>query len=262
MPRPVWLAAAFLLSLTSNCQAGPATPPVRQVRPSASLVPANLLRISIEFAAPVAGAVLPRLALERADGSVVDAPFLEQELWSPDGAILTILLHPGRVKTGLFAHEQLGPQLTEGEQVALTLDGRPLVHWTVGPIDSTGPAPAAWTLSTVQAGSRAPLLVKLDGPIDGRDADYLAIADGAGRRVSGKAKLIDGETRWRFIPDTAWEAGDYALVARATLEDPAGNRLGGHFETPIDHPDQARADARIAFSVTRSQRQQHQTNNR
>jgi hypothetical protein len=44
--------------------------------------------------------VLRRIALLRADGTPLPEPFLDQELWSPSGKALTILLHPGRVKSG------------------------------------------------------------------------------------------------------------------------------------------------------------------
>src|SRR5882672_2640716 len=82
------------------------------VQPSGPTVPANLLRMSIGFAAPVEGALLPRLALLHANGSQIQEPFLEQELWSPSGKILTIMMHPGRVKTGLNARDEKGPILS------------------------------------------------------------------------------------------------------------------------------------------------------
>jgi hypothetical protein len=63
--------------------------------------------------------LLPRLTLLRADGSQVQEPFLEQELWSPSGKILTVLMHPGRVKTGLKAQDEKGPILSAGDDVAL-----------------------------------------------------------------------------------------------------------------------------------------------
>ncbi|CAN7364556.1 hypothetical protein LJR289_002092 [Pseudoduganella sp. LjRoot289] len=245
-----WIAAAALLSPIGDCHAELDTPPILHVRPSGAVVPANLLRISIEFATPVTGEVLSRLALVHEDGSRIEAPFLQQELWSPDGTILTILMHPGRVKTGLVAREQLGPPLEEGERVALTLDGQPMVRWRVGAVDQAGPTTSAWTLSTVRPGSREPLLVRLDGAIDGRAIDYLAVADGHERKLGGRARLVDGETTWTFTPTVPWRAGRYELVARATLEDAAGNRLGGHFETPIAHPGLASRDERIPFRVS------------
>lgn len=226
-------------------------PRLTRVLPSSAQVPANLLRISIEFAVPVAGPVLPRLGLLHADASPIAQPFLQQELWSPDGKVLTVMLHPGRVKTGLDAHERLGPILRAGEAVTLALDGRAIRQWTVVPDDRDGPVASAWKLSTVHAGSRQPLVVALDGPLDGRSADYVAVADGRGRRVAGQARLTEGESRWTFTPGAPWRAADYRLVVRGTLEDPSGNRLGSRFERPADAPEGPAADAAIDFPVRR-----------
>ncbi|GJI96707.1 hypothetical protein RugamoR57_34250 [Duganella caerulea] len=249
--RPGRLIVAALFAALSATAAVQAAPGVVQVQPSAAEVPANLLRISIRFAAPPEGAVLPRLALRHADGRPVQQPFLPQELWSPDGKILTILMHPGRVKTGLLAREEMGPILAAGDDVVLTLDGHPLQRWNVGPVREGGPMPSAWRLSPVAAGSKQALVVRLDGAIDGRDAGYLAIADHRHRRVAGSVRLKDGERVWTFTPQAPWRAGEYTLVARGTLEDPAGNRLGGHFETAVDQPGGPPVDAAITFKVDR-----------
>src|SRR5262245_43217972 len=86
---------------------------VLSVSPSGAVVPENLLRLSVRFDAPPSGRVLPRLALVGRDDRPLPEPFLEQELWSPDGLTLTVLLHPGRVKTGLAARQVWGPILAE-----------------------------------------------------------------------------------------------------------------------------------------------------
>jgi len=135
--RRACAAAVLLATMLGGVQAQAAQLP--RVPPSADHVPANLLRISLTFARPVDGDVLSRLALVRADGSAIDAPFLPQELWSPDGAILTLLLHPGRVKTGLQARAALGPILNAGETVTLTLDGQALHTRHVDADDTEGP---------------------------------------------------------------------------------------------------------------------------
>ena len=249
--RPSIVAAgmAALAAVLGAAGAAPAAPGVVRVQPSAAEVPANLLRISIEFAAPPAGPVLPHISLAHADGTPVAEPFLQQELWSPNDRILTILLHPGRVKTGLVAHEELGPILAAGEEVVLAFDGRPVRRWSVGPVNRNGPDPAGWKLAPVAAASRQPLVVAMDGAIDGRDAGYLAVADSRNRRVAGRAQLKDGEKVWIFTPDQPWRAGHYQLVVRGTLEDAAGNRLGSHFETALDAPPGPATDAAITFDV-------------
>jgi hypothetical protein len=244
-----FLAAAALVAMLDVAHAEESMPRLVLVQPSAPEVPANLLRISIEFAAPIEGPVLPRIGLMHADGCAIEAPFLQQELWSPSGSILTILMHPGRVKTGLNAREQLGPILVAGDEVILTLDGRPIKHWTAGPVDTQGPVASAWKLSPVRPRSQEPLVVSLDGPIDGRDAGYLAIVDAENRVVSGHARLEDGERTWTFTPVASWRAGGYRLLAHGTLEDPAGNRLGSHFETLIDSPPSIATDETVLFTV-------------
>jgi hypothetical protein len=184
-----------------------------------------------------------------ADGSQIQQPFLEQELWSPDGKVLTVLMHPGRVKSGLNARAQMGPILSTGEQVSLALDGLLIKRWSVGPTDEAGPVASAWKLSAVRAGSLQPMNVTFDGPIDGQDAGYLAVADTSGHRVAGRARLRVGESTWTFTPSSPWQAAMYKLVVRGTLEDPAGNRLGSRFETSLYSPPGPAADEMVPFTV-------------
>jgi hypothetical protein len=247
--RLVGATALVLAAALGSSQAEQPTPRVVLVQPSGPDVPANLLRLSILFAAQVEGPLLPRLSLLRADGRQVHAPFLEQELWSPDGKILTVMMHPGRVKTGLKAQEEKGPILSVGDDVALALDGVPIKRWSVGPADQIGPMASKWKVSAVRVESRQPLVVALDGPIDGRDADYLAIADVRDRRVAGRAELTNGESTWTFTPSTPWRRGAYKLVVRGTLEDPAGNRPGSRFETSVHSPPGPPVDAVVPFAV-------------
>lgn len=162
-----WVGATALAVALGSSQAEQPTPRVVLVQPSGPEVPGNLLRISIRFAAQVEGPLLPRLSLLRADGRQVQAPFLEQELWSPSGKILTVMMHPGRVKTGLKAQDEIGPILSVGDDVALALDGVPIKRWRVGPADEIGPMASEWKVSAVRVESKQPLVVALDGPMMG-----------------------------------------------------------------------------------------------
>jgi hypothetical protein len=225
-------------------------PGIILVQPSGSEVPANLLRISIRFENGLEGPALSRLTLSRADGSKIQEPFLEQELWSADGRVLTLLMHPGRVKTGLAARAEMGPILSSGDDVSLAFDGTPIKQWRVGATDEAGPVTSAWKLSAVHTESQQPLVVTFDGPIDGQNTNYLAIADASGHRVAGRARLTTGESSWTFTPDVPWRAGAYKLVVRGTLEDSAGNRMGSRFETSVDSPPIPAADAMIPFVVS------------
>ena len=249
MVLPRWAGATVLAVALGSAHAESPVPRVVRVQPSGAEIPANLLRLSITLAAPLEGALLPRLSLLRTDGTRVAEPFLEQELWSPSGMILTVLMHPGRVKSGLKARGERGPILSAGDDVALALDGVPIKRWRVGPADEIGPMTSAWKVSAVRVKSKQPLVVALEGPIDGRNADYLAIVDHRDRRVPGRARLTNGESTWTFTPSASWRPGAYKLVVRGTLEDPAGNRLGSRFETSISSPPGPPVDAVVPFAV-------------
>src|SRR5262245_64043276 len=98
MSRSKLLAAALGLAWTfaavaaGVAMAAAGTLRVVAVSPSGRTVPENLLRISIRFAAAPEGQILRRLSLATRDGRPLHEPFLDQELWSPDGRVLTVLL--------------------------------------------------------------------------------------------------------------------------------------------------------------------------
>ena len=67
--------------------------------------------------------------------------------------------------------------------------------------------------------------------------------------VPGVMASAGGETEWRFVPDAAWTAGDYAIEVLPVLEDPGGQphrpRLREH--RPAD--DTRAAPVRLPFTV-------------
>ena len=226
-----------------------ATSTVRQVMPASGPVHENLLRFSIRFSEPPKGAVLPKLRLVRIDGSTIDEPFLNQELWSPDGRILTVILGPGRVKTGLIAHDTLGRPLHAGENVLLEMGGQPIARWKVTqemirPID-----PRTWHVEEPEVTSKNPLALRFGSSIDGMDSSMIVIVRD-GRKVAGRSELSADQREWSFRPAGRWESGRYDILIHPHLEDPYGNEVGSAFETPISgsqHSERQPAD--IPFLV-------------
>src|SRR5262249_4175805 len=151
------------------------------------------------------------------------------------------LIDPGRIKQGLKPREDLGPVLENGKSYTLVIDakwpdanGNPLKEafrksFKVGPPFETSVDPKTWKL-------RPPTV----------DVDYLTVAfpvpldhallqremwviDADGKQVPGTVILADHERRWDFHPAALWKAGRYRLVAKITLEDLAGNKIGHVF---------------------------------
>ena len=225
-------------------------PEFRAVYPSGRRVPENLLRFSLVFRRVPAGPVLPGLRLLRADGTRIDQPFLEQELWSPERHLLTVLMHPGRVKTGLIANETLGRALKPGTVVRLAWNGQTLKTWAVGPADTAPLDPSAWRVSPPAAGSKRPLMVRFDHPIDALDVNLLAVAEPSGERLPGQGALGPGELSWTFRPARPWRSARYRLRLNPELEDACGNRVGEAFEHPA-----GRLQRASAYSVPDSGRE-------
>lgn len=218
------------------------------IYPSAEVLPENLLRLYVHFSAPMReGEALRHIRLLDSDGNEVEAALLElaEELWDVARTRLTLLLDPGRVKTGLTAHNQLGRALRAGGAYQLVIDGawrdahgEPLVasackRFTVAPAELSQPSLADWRLHAPPAGTRTPLRIALPRPLDqGLLMELLHVRSAQDAVVQGQVRVQQDETVWEFAPEEAWAAGAYAVQIDPRLEDPAGNNLEELFERP------------------------------
>jgi hypothetical protein len=223
------------------------TPPtsVAQIYPTANLLPENLLKFYIHFSAPMSrGEAYEHIKLLDAAGKPIEGAFLElgEELWDPAGKRFTLLFDPGRIKHGLKPREDLGPVLEAGKSYTLVIgkgwhdaNGEPLKAqfrkpFKVGPQFDKPVDPKSWKIQA-PAGKNELLVVTLPKPHD--HALLLRevwVIDAEGQKVAGTATVSDEETCWQFAPEAAWKPGKYRLVAKTTLEDLAGNKVGRLFE--------------------------------
>ncbi len=249
---PLWAAGAALAVCPPASEA--------EVYPTARVLPANLLRMYVYFPRPMSmEAGVRDVAVLDASGTPVPGVFLEtrQDLWSPDRRRLTLLLDPGRVKTGLLAHEALGRALVVGAGYTLEVSdtvldrngcplGQRLSHrFTVGEADGEPPAPGSWVMTVPDAGTTAPLIVALGSAHDHLSLAYrLRVKTAEGATVRGALALGPGERSWHFTPAEPWAPAAYTLAVDARLEDLAGNRPGHLFDRPADAPPQPWISAR------------------
>jgi hypothetical protein len=223
-----------------------ATTTVTRVYPTSDALPENMLRFYIEFSAPMSrssGLEYVRLKDDK-EQEVVD-PFLplDVDLWSRDYKRYTLFLDPGRVKTGILPNEQMGRALEAGRTYHLDIsaewrdaNGQPLAKayrqtFKVSAAETRPIDPARWTIGAPAAGSRDPVVITLDRPLDhGLLQRAVGISRSGQAAIAGDVSIAPGEREWRFTPSTAWSAGDYDVMILAFLEDPAGNRIGRSFE--------------------------------
>ena len=222
----------------------PSTSVVR-VYPSGDEVPENLLRMYIEFSAPMgrkSGIEYIKL-LDNAGREITGAVLpLDYEFWSPDHKRFTVFFDPGRVKKGILPNRQMGRPLETGRSVTFVVSrewrdehGLPLKQdftrtFRVGPPAETPIDPASWRIQPPAAGTRDGVVVTFARPLD---HGLLMRALGVtldGQAVAGDIVVEPGETRWTFAPTNPWRAGTYGLLALDILEDPAGNEIGRAFE--------------------------------
>ena len=220
---------------------------VSEIYPRADQLPENLLRFYIYFSEPMSREnILSSITLRDAEGELIPGVFLDNryDLWSPDSTRLTLLFDPGRVKTGLVAHNRLGRALISGQRYTLGIDsaldmkGCELTKaytktFEVREAYSTKLDLDQWQLTQPKAETREPLSINL-----GREMDHLSLAyririeNSDGNPVPGALDLADNERVWVFTPSVPWQKMDYRISVDTEMEDVSGNRLSGVFDRP------------------------------
>ncbi|HEY4081488.1 MAG TPA: hypothetical protein VGM81_12380 [Burkholderiaceae bacterium] len=207
-----------------------------EIYPSGAQVPENLMRIEVRLPKPLYRPLdMTHVTLQDASGHTIAEPFLDLPLPSADGRRIAILMHPGRVKSGVGPNLMVGRALHAGQEVTLVIDdpaiGAPVRKtWQISAFDESRPAAANWTFEPPKAGTRQPLIVHLQAPISAASEGLIAVRGLDGQRLAGRVALADGESSWRFVPAKPWQAGHYGIVAHPDLENPAGNRSCADFE--------------------------------
>jgi hypothetical protein len=192
--------------------------------PAAHWLPANILRFYVQFSEP-AEAVFDRvqLRLATATGALVPDAFLvlNEELWSPDGRRLTVLMEPGRIKRGMGPDSKHEPALVPGRSYLLEVGtgGRVLskVFGVLPPVMEPL-LETHWRVSPPPVGSRLALEVTFD-----RVMDNAIVTDEIQVQIQA---LTDDSRKLVFRPLSRWEEAEYHLVLSRRFEDVCGNRLG------------------------------------
>lgn len=222
---------------------------VSAVYPTADVLPENLLRFYIYFSKPMKRTnVLSSIYLADEKGNKLEGVFLDNkfDLWSPDNTRLTLLFDPGRVKTGLVAHNAMGRALKPGNDYQLVIDDKLQdanncdlektykKHFRATTQDYESPNAEKWVIKKPKVNTREALTVLFNGKIDHLSLAYrVRVKTEHGQSVSGKISLANDEREWKFTPSLPWKSGNYSLVVDPKLEDIAGNRVTGLFDQPL-----------------------------
>jgi hypothetical protein len=224
---------------------------VEQVFPSGDEWPSNLLRLYVQFSAPMSrGEAGTHLRVLDANGKPLDNIFLPgEELWDPDHRRLTLTFDPGRIKRGLTSNTSMGAPIAEGARYTLVVDrewldarGAPMTAgfrkaFRGGPSVRVPPDPKTWRVTPAAAGSTTPVTLTFPCPMNVALLQRMIQVAGDRGAVAGAVAIDQHETVWRFTPERPWTAGAYRLVVDIGIEDVAGNRPGLLFDVEsVDPP--------------------------
>ena len=266
---PAWDGGSPAVIETTVGRPAEATEPstvVARVYPSGDTVPANMLRMYIEFSAPMGRpSGVAFIHLLDHDGKEIQGAVLplDYEFWSPDHTRFTVFFDPGRVKKGILPNQEMGRPLEAGRTVTLVVDaawrdaqGLPLKEgyrrqFRVVPPDEKPLDTAGWRVQPPSAGSRSAVTVTFPKPLDRGLLMRALSVSRAGTALDGDVAIDQAETRWAFTPKEPWRAAGYQLHALDILEDVAGNQIGRAFEVDnFDTVDKSPNPQTIAIPFT------------
>jgi hypothetical protein len=209
-------------------------PAVTAVHPATGDVPANFLRLYVDFSEPMGGDdVFEHVRLLDAAGRPMADSLRELEFWSRNRTRLMVYVHPGRVKTGLAMGNEFGPVLEQGKTYTFeiapgmkSIRGRKVRdgvrrEFRVGP-----PSTARLDLGRWKIAAR-PDRVELETDVWMDQSGLETWLQAVG--VAG-TWAVDGR-RVTFTPAAPMAPGSYTLMADARMEDVCGNSFQRSFET-------------------------------
>lgn len=224
-------------------------PEVLAVFPGQDTLPENLLKIYIKFSAPMQeDQAMQHLSLIRNESDTISSAFLplQQELWNKERTILTVWLHPGRIKRELQPNKNLGSPLQSGGFYRIIIspewkdiNGAPLKQsfikkFIVASRDSLSPDCKNWTIFQPVAGNKTALEIKFDEPlVYTLIQESIEIFDQEKKSIAGKLTVLPDETGVSFTPTFDWKKGEYQIRIHSRLEDLAGNNLNRPFDQDI-----------------------------
>ena len=234
------------------------------IYPTGPAVPANLLRMYVEFSSPM-GTRTGQDYIKILDASGAELPGallpLDTDLWNGDHTRFTILFDPGRVKRGILPNRAMGrplkaggaftivvqPEWPDAQSLPLASDFRKT--YQVGPAIEAPLSTEQWRIAAPAAGSREPLRITFPAPLDHGLLQHALTIVRNNTTLAGEIGVANGETEWRFTPREAWQTGAYQVSVLPVLEDPSGNRIGHAFETVSPDDDTHAPPVRLPFTI-------------
>lgn len=239
---------AISLFFINHVPAQQSQPFIVTVYPTTDSIPVNILRFYIRFSQPMQEVgILKHVQLKDSESVNITGVFFDNdyELWNKDRTEVTLIVDPGRVKTGLLAHNKMGWAFDEWKTYTLTIDSL-LIDFNdrhlsktyrkkivAIPANSVAPDINNWQISIPTKNTQDTLMLDFTTPIDHISAStFIRVKDAEGHIVKGDVSLGEKERTWLFKPSLKWKQGNYTIEINSDLEDIVANSLRGVFDHP------------------------------
>lgn len=221
---------------------------VLAIYPTTDSIPVNILRFYIQFSKPMQEMdILKHIHLVNSQGEDMTGVFYENqyELWNENRTMVTLIIDPGRVKTGLLANQSMGRAFEETQQYELKVDSLLMDfdnHYLEAIFskkfvaiaeDKKPPNIKMWQYSVPTKNTNDALNIDFKDCIDNISATtYIKIIMDK-KEIEGTITLDKNETNWSFKPLMSWQKGNYEIWVHPALEDIAANSINQIFDHKV-----------------------------
>ena len=242
-------------------------PFITNIYPTTDTVPENLLKIHLEFSEPMSELHSSKyVSLLAENGDTLSNIFLklDPELWNYDHTLLTLWLEPGRIKKSLLPNILDGIPIEEGKHYTLSISKKwksakgvslqKAIHKQiyVSSRDESMPEAEHWILTTPGPSTKESLRISFLEVLDFTSLlGSFKILDRDEQEIIGTYHILPGEMGIEFIPEHAWNAGQYTIQVEGSVEDLAANNLNRLFDRDLkkDSTQIVESDKSIYFEI-------------
>lgn len=239
-----------------------ATASVITAYPRVDTVPYNTLFFHVRFSTPMQDdkGAYHYVKVYDEDGAERERAWRQKSFWLDSNRLLVLMIHPGRVKTGI---DYEGPLFDSGRRYTIKVD--------TGIRDANGQAlNAAYTQQYYVSGGdricpKAEIDRKLLPPGQTREPirlsfseymDHASVIEGthiydhAGKHIPCIVNALADDSYYQVIPLQKWQKGKYTLVLKSAVYDIAANRINRPFETSnVEELEKGELNTEFTFTI-------------
>lgn len=219
---------------------------IKDIFPRSHEIPKNILTLYVEFSEPMMEdeAAFRFINLYNENDEILPNVWLNKSRWV-NNKILMLMIHPGRVKSGISYYDNLGDIFDVGKKYHLEITNKvkplyknakvkPFIkEFKIIEAETSCPKILSNKINKLKKNTREKLKI-----VFSRTMDLYSILGGISvstykTNLNIEGELVPGkdDTEWYFVPDKPWQEEKYTLIFSTYVSDPSGNGLIKPFET-------------------------------